>query len=374
MSRSRRLLTAALPLLVALSWVPAAAGKTTRSKSSITKEQADALVWNLPEVKAWANYINTKTKGAVHAMTMISPETPETIEGKKYWSVGFYEDQPDHVVRWQSFLVRLDGKEILVDTDSPDEYLSLKEWRAKAHPMERIREPRTSMSPAPSPAAAGQAAPVALARALPAKAGTDETGHAESARIARSIESFRVFLSRLPNKVAAAHHRLELRPRDTPQSLQALAGRLGFPVPPSLAALLTEIGAFYNPDYADVWQTIELYPTAQLLHGPTGLVSAIEHDWGERPELPQWFNADARSRIDKQTAVFGIRYEDDDTHDYLYFDSRGRFDHLYFDQDDPQPPHAKLNSILSGKAPGQTLSDLLDDQLAAMRTAIAKED
>ena len=225
-----------------------------------------------------------------------------------------------------------------------------------------------------SAAPAGPAAPVAQARALPMSAGMDETGHAESARISRSIESFRVFLSRLPNQVAAGRHRFEFRPRDTPQSLRALAGHLGFPVPMSLAALLTETGAFHNPEFADVWQTIELYSTAELLQRPTGLVAAIEHDWGDRPELRWWFGAAARSRIDGQTAVFGMRYEDDDVHDYLYFDSRGRFDHVYFDQDSPESARAKLESILKGKEPGLGLADLLDAQPAAMRAAIAKDE
>jgi hypothetical protein len=108
--------------------------------TSITKEKAVAIVWDLPEIKAWAKYIDAKTKGTVHAATMVIPEIPVTIKKKQYWSVNFYEDQPEYFHRWQSFMVQLDGKEILVDTIRPDDYISLQEWRTKEKPMERIRE------------------------------------------------------------------------------------------------------------------------------------------------------------------------------------------------------------------------------------------
>src|SRR5579863_2968809 len=102
----------------------------------ITGEQAEAIVWDLPETRAWADAIAKRSRGAAHATTMVLPEDPETIEGKRYWSVNFYETQPDHIHRWQTFMVRLDGKEILVETDTGD-HLSLQDWRVKQQPLAR---------------------------------------------------------------------------------------------------------------------------------------------------------------------------------------------------------------------------------------------
>lgn len=110
-----------------------------KERASITKEQAAAIVLDLPEAKAWAKYMDAKTKGAVHAFTMVSPEVPEIIEGKQYWSVGFFEDRPGHAICWQWFRVRLDGKRILVESQESGDYLGLREWRAKEHPLARVQ-------------------------------------------------------------------------------------------------------------------------------------------------------------------------------------------------------------------------------------------
>lgn len=102
----------------------------------ITGEQAEAIVWNLPETKAWTDAIARRSHGTAHATTMVLPEDPEIVAGKRYWSVNFYETQPDHIHRWQTFMVRLDGKEILVEADTGD-HLSLQDWRVKQQPPAR---------------------------------------------------------------------------------------------------------------------------------------------------------------------------------------------------------------------------------------------
>ncbi len=107
--------------------------------ATITSERAEAIVWDLAETRAWADAIARRSRGAAHATTMVLPEDPETIDGKRYWSVNFYETQPDHIHRWQTFMVRLDGKEILVEADTGD-HLSLQDWRAKQHPLARASD------------------------------------------------------------------------------------------------------------------------------------------------------------------------------------------------------------------------------------------
>ena len=101
------------------------------------------MIWELPEVKALAKYIEEKTAGKVRAALMVEPNTPENLAGNKYWAIGFYENQPTHVHRWQTFLVRLDGKEILVDDLITGDYWNLQKWREKEKPLERVRESKT---------------------------------------------------------------------------------------------------------------------------------------------------------------------------------------------------------------------------------------
>ncbi|MFI3155082.1 MAG: hypothetical protein QX199_02880 [Methylococcaceae bacterium] len=103
----------------------------------ITKEQAAAMISELPEVKAWSGYIERTSEGKVHGSIMVSPEELITSDGKQYWPVDFYESQMTNLHRWASFLVSLDTQEILVD-DSEGGIISLQEWRDSKKPMERI--------------------------------------------------------------------------------------------------------------------------------------------------------------------------------------------------------------------------------------------
>ena len=108
--------------------------------ATISAEQATEIVEKLPEIKAWSAYIKRTTHGKVTSALMVMPEEPETVEGKRlrYWSVGFYENQPDHYHRWDTFLVRVDGKEILVEDLSGDP-ITLKQWRKEEKPMDRVK-------------------------------------------------------------------------------------------------------------------------------------------------------------------------------------------------------------------------------------------
>jgi hypothetical protein len=128
--------------------------KTVESgTTSITREQAIAQVAELPEIAAWQAYVKAQTAGEVSTVLSLNGETPETFVDQEYWSVSFYENQPRHRHRWQSFLVRLDGQEILVD-DVSGKYRSLDDWRRDDKPMERVqlRKPDT-VSPSASPPA-----------------------------------------------------------------------------------------------------------------------------------------------------------------------------------------------------------------------------
>ncbi len=116
------------------------------STTSITHEQAIAMVNELPEIAAWHAYVKAQTAGEVRTVLTLNSEAPETFVDQEYWSVSFYENQPRHRHRWQSFFVRLDGQKILVD--SPDgKYRSLDTWRREDKPMERVQPRQSAASP-----------------------------------------------------------------------------------------------------------------------------------------------------------------------------------------------------------------------------------
>jgi hypothetical protein len=186
----------------------------------------------------------------------------------------------------------------------------------------------------------------------------------------KALDDFNLFLDGVADPLVATHHRFEHKPADAEAALEAVARRAGMPLPPALAHLLATEGAFHNPWFGDVWQTLRLDSAAELLERRTGLATFIDDVWAGRPELHEWFGAEALSQIDAQTFVFGFRYEDDNVHDYLYFDRRGRFDHLYFDQDSPRVARSHLTSILREPGPGVTLEELLASQLEIMMMAI----
>jgi len=105
---------------------------------TITIKQAEDLVWQLPEVQAWAKYLRTVKEYPVHGCTMDLSSEPWENNGHKWWAVGFYEDQEDHVVMWEAFVVRVDGGEIMVEDRLDGHWMSLDEWRRDKNPMARV--------------------------------------------------------------------------------------------------------------------------------------------------------------------------------------------------------------------------------------------
>jgi hypothetical protein len=121
----------------AVSDPPVAAAE---APAGITANEAVDIVWQLPEAKAWSKFIRDQTNGEAHAALIVEPEQPESRRGKSYWSVNFYENGTSRYHRWQTFLIRTDGKEILADVKTSGEYRGLEEWRRIEKPMDRVRE------------------------------------------------------------------------------------------------------------------------------------------------------------------------------------------------------------------------------------------
>lgn len=108
------------------------------SEKPLGKDGAEKIVWQLPEVKAWAQAVEKHSKGATHGASMVDGDQPETIDGKQFWSVTCFVDLPDHIKRWHTFMIRTDGKEILADSSSSGDYTALEQWRATEKPLKGL--------------------------------------------------------------------------------------------------------------------------------------------------------------------------------------------------------------------------------------------
>jgi len=116
----------------------------------IDADKAHEMVWQLPEVQRWVRWIRRKTDNRVRGCTMLGNDAPVERDGKRFWSIGFYEDQPTHMHRWENFMVDTRSGEIFVEDIVDCSLKTLERWREKDKPMERAPNapPKQSVAPA----------------------------------------------------------------------------------------------------------------------------------------------------------------------------------------------------------------------------------
>lgn len=219
--------------------------------------------------------------------------------------------------------------------------------------------------PAPtSPAAAGSqtAAPGGAAALSARPAGFDM----------KLVDDFHAFLDKHDEDLVRGY-RLSFKAPDSAEAITALEKKLGFAVPAELRAMWTTKGALHSTWFADAWQTLTIDSAAEMAAHPVGLLPFIDHAWGGRPELAAWLPADAAAKLNADYVVFGYRYVDDNVHDYYFFDRRGRFFHLPFDQDDMTAARDQVREMAKAAPAGSSLDELLRDQLTTIREAAQAE-
>ncbi len=133
---SLSLLAAALALALALGGckraereAPKPAPAPVKEAPARTKEQAMAALLAVPELKAWSEQIEKRSKGKAHGAVIEDNPAPREINGRKYYQLTFVENRADEVRRRESFLVAQQGDDILVDDTETDTLLTLQEWR-----------------------------------------------------------------------------------------------------------------------------------------------------------------------------------------------------------------------------------------------------
>ena len=131
-----------LPLLAALAIALTAAGckraereapkpapALVKEAPARTREQAMEVLLAVPELKAWSEQIEKRSRGKAHGAVIEDDPTPREVNGKKYYQLTFVENRANEVRRRESFLVSRQGDEILVEDAETDTLMSLQEWR-----------------------------------------------------------------------------------------------------------------------------------------------------------------------------------------------------------------------------------------------------
>ena len=106
---------------------------------SVDVDEAVDLVLRLPEIVKWSRWIRRTTNNRVNGVCMLGSEVPDERDGKLYWRVGFYENQPTHMHRWETFLVDIRTGEIFIENTVDLSLKTLAQWRKEDKPMERIK-------------------------------------------------------------------------------------------------------------------------------------------------------------------------------------------------------------------------------------------
>ncbi len=115
---------------------PKPAPAAVKEAPARTKEQAMEALLAVPELKAWSEQIERRSKGKAHGAVIEDDPAPREINGKKYYQLSFVENRPESAHRRENFLVSQTGDEILVEETDTDKLLTLQEWRRKIKRVE----------------------------------------------------------------------------------------------------------------------------------------------------------------------------------------------------------------------------------------------
>ncbi len=150
-------------------------------------------------------------------------------------------------------------------------------------------------------------------------------------------------------------------------AIQRVEAVIGCPLPQSLRDFLSQTGPFISTHFGDVWNTIKVFDSETMLESPSGIVDHIDWHWGGRPELADALTIEQIATLNARYKVFGTRCIDENCYDYLFFSVDGGFYSLLLDQDDMDACIAWLLGGISISPVGESLTELIEQQLSAMK-------
>ncbi|MGZ8981974.1 MAG: hypothetical protein ACXW2D_14590, partial [Burkholderiaceae bacterium] len=103
----------------------------------VAQGAAQARLEALPELRAWAAFIERRSGGKARGALMADGAAPRIVGGTPYWAFGFVESGEQAVHRWESFLVSAADGSVRVEDAVDGRLLTLEQWRA-GRPLDRI--------------------------------------------------------------------------------------------------------------------------------------------------------------------------------------------------------------------------------------------
>ncbi|OPZ90690.1 MAG: hypothetical protein BWY75_00628 [bacterium ADurb.Bin425] len=153
--------------------------------------------------------------------------------------------------------------------------------------------------------------------------------------------------------------------------------RNGCRLPDQLRDFALNYGVFGIGTFESKLAILEHWDEEQI--AKPGLVNFIDYCWGGRPEFEEFYKPQHIEHIDQNFFAFGVRYIDDNCHEYLFFDKEGNFGTIFMDQDcfgDFQAdfnPLLKTNKIVRPTSFSGLFSRLISEVIEQLQSQINDE-
>lgn len=184
-------------------------------------------------------------------------------------------------------------------------------------------------------------------------------------------ESFEQMLSRFDDALKLAAKRdedyagfytLKFAEPLTDERLQKIESDLGLEIPADLKRLAKTHGPL----------TVGSFNDFCLMGGwndnghPTGLVDYIDYVWGGRPEFKECYKEKELRFLNENYFAVGTRYQDDNVHEYVFFDKTGKFGSIVFDQDYFEAFQDEVEPMFKKSTARETLEQVLSRQFTEL--------
>lgn len=139
----------------------------------------------------------------------------------------------------------------------------------------------------------------------------------------------------LEQKEIAEWYEVKIKEKETPERIQAFEQKCNCTIPEELKKLYLDHGAFSIKD-SGMSGSIDLYSNKNSSYDMPnigGLVEIIQMLWGDRPEFEENFSTEEIKFLNENYFIFGHYSINDNAFVHYYFDRKGKFGAILYDQD-----------------------------------------
>lgn len=171
-----------------------------------------------------------------------------------------------------------------------------------------------------------------------------------------------VLLAAKRNEDYAEFFKLKFAEKIPESRLKKIESDLGFELPTELRELAKTRGPFTAGTFNDLCVMGGWNDNGH----PTGLVEYIDYVWGGRPEFEEFYKEKEVRFLNENYFAIGTRYQDDNVHEYIYFDKNGKFGSIVFDQDYFEAFQDEVEPMFEKSTARETLKQVLSRQFTEL--------